>query len=366
MINRWLHTLPNDLRRAPTCQIYALADEVIFNRLQMEPSSPLVRNAVDCLSDLASEHLENEADTAFVALLVREPRAIELGLVIAAAQMSLANEIPRQQKFYPAVLFDREILSVVLAAGDRDYPETGLLWAMIGLHDPGIVNDILACTARIDQGFAEGIRWPDIDVSKQLRYAIASIRDKWEIMARKMLFALRKNDGKLPLSIVEALIAPKKLPGGRTFVNGINRPRQKATPERLLVSAMQWPIRADRLLGNLELADGSLRLHIAYMHALWSSILRVAHEHDRNEMHLATHYAEVIQRDIAYVIAQGTDYPEKTVSLFHIAENYPQTRKKRLSRQRAKCLRDVLPIIDSDWVELLRDIASSYTNTEAH
>lgn len=365
MIHRWLQTLPDELRHAPTSQLSVLADEVIFNQLQAAPSRALVRSATEFLSELANEYLDDERNTAFVELLVKEPRAIELGLVIVGAQLSRADEIPRIQKFYPAVLFDRDVLSVVLTTGDRDHPETGLVWAILGLREPELAHEILECIKTIEHGFTPGTRWPDVHNAQELRNAIASLREPWESIAGKMLFAIRKNNGLLPMSLVNALTAPHILPQRQDFVNNINRPRQKLSPERLLRSAMAWPLRADRLLEHLELPDGSLRLHIAYIEALWSGLLRAVQKCRSNPSYLVSNYAEIIQRDIAFPIAHGTYGGENIAAVYTDAPDYDQTRKKRLSRQRQRCLREGLNTIDSDWVDLLRDIASSYVDGES-
>ncbi|HRI66995.1 MAG TPA: hypothetical protein PK156_22275, partial [Polyangium sp.] len=55
------------------------------------------------------------------------------------------------------------------------------------------------------------------------------------------------------------------------------------------------------------------------------------------------------------------------VTLFEDACSYDLVRKKRLSRQRERCLRHELVVMDADWVQCLHEIATSYlANDEAN
>lgn len=363
MIDLWLETLPADLRGDPSCQLYRLAEEVIYLQLHDASSAKLLRDAVRFVSTLAEEHRDNPADQRFLRLLIDEPRAIELGLVMVATQLSQAKVIPREQTFYPAIMFERDVLSVPLRTNEANEPAHGLLWALVGQKNARIVEEIEdTCKNMIERGFTRGVRWPGSDATRRLRSAIASIRDDWENLANQLLFAMRQNNGCLSIKTVDAITAPARLPGRESILNNINRTRQRLTPEALMLSAMAWPIRADKLLGNMEEDDGSVRLGITYIEILWTGILRTILMKNRDIAALEESCREVILHDIAYWIAQGVDYHEEEVTLFNLdtKDKLDMTRRKRLSRQRERCLRGAFKVADPDWMQLLREIGALY------
>jgi len=362
MITSWLQDVPKDLRQARGARLYELGDEVVYAQLTDESAAALLRRTVEFVSDLAQEHLDGCGGAAFARAILEEPRLVELGLLIVSAQLSRTAWMPRDQGFYPAILLERDVLSVIKHTSERDQPAVSLVWKLVSLREPALVQQIEDSAVAVERGFAEGARWPDGEEAARLRSAIAAARSVWESLAGALLFAVQSQGGKLPMEAVEAAASPAGMLRAERvlLVDSINRSRQRQDVHDLIRGAMAWPIRADGVLGNLEGELGWLRLYIAYLQAIWSGVLRAAQTCGHDAGALVERCGEVIERDLAYPIAAGVEPLEDVVTLFREASSYDQTRKKRLSRQRERCLRGALDVVESDWVDLLRDIAAGY------
>jgi len=353
----WLDALPDELRRAQGACMYELGDSIVYPQLADPPAEDRLRQTAEFVSDQAESYIDGDP-SPLAAMLLEEQRLPELGLLLFAAFLS-NRRIPRHQGFYPAILLDREVLSVVKETGKRENPGITLLWAIFCAREPNLARRIHEAAAPFERGFGARIRWPDGLEATRLRAAITAARVPWESLGGRLLFAARDAGGKLPFEAVEAALPSN--PRGETeikwLVHAINRERQKITPEDILRCAMTWPLRASRVLGNLEGELGWLRLYVAYLEALLSGLYRTAQSSEKIAHALLDTSAEAIERDIAFPLASGVGPIEDATGLFEDL-SYDQTRKKRLSRQRERCLRGVPEIAPADWIDLLRDIAA--------
>lgn len=357
----WLRSLPTSLRQDEQSCLSRLATFVLREQLQDESTLPNLRQAVEFVSELALAHHEHPGGMSFVETIVYEPRLVELGLNMVTAQLTHARNIPRDQGFYPAVLFHREVLSVLGYAAERDDPVASLLWNLITLRQTSLAYEASRCAEQIGMTYRKTARWPSPAELTDLRGYIGVVRPMWETLARQMDEAIADNHGVLPAAVIQALTASGNfLPAEcRRYAQIINRHREKRTPRDLVRRAFFWPHRVERILENLQGPLGVQRLYASYQHALWSKLCSDICLSDRNVAHIAVKWREIIARDIAYPIALGTEPIPDVREFFQGACDVP-LHKKRLSRQRERCLREPLSLIESDWIADLEDLALEY------
>jgi len=360
-VETWLESLPPDVRYASSSCLGELADRVVYTQVKDRFQRANLVRVAGFVSDLAQSHLEGATHTRFVEVALLAPRVIELGLIIALAQLSGTRGIPRDQGYYPAVLFDREVLSIVKHAAERDQPAVALLWTLASAHDPVLAQNIETSMKDVARGFAKTPRWPNAHESMTFRHALSQLMPRWKSLADKLIEATTRGDGTLPMLAVEQAAKPLHVSRVETrlLVDAINRRRQKRSPADLLCMAMQWPIRAGRVVDNLAGDLGSLRLYSAYVCAIWSGVFDVAQRCQQNLSTFVEHAGELFERDIAHPIAAGVEPSQTMDTLFEDASSYDTTRKKRLSRQRERCLHAGLGVMDVDWIDLLREIRAA-------
>lgn len=365
-VTTWLDSLPSDLRHDDHSCLDKLGDQVVYGQLRDSFARTNLKQTVEFVADLSQDFVDGLERTRFVEVLGAEPRLIELGLLIAFSQLSLTQQIPRDQEFYPAVLLDREVLSVVKHLAERDQPAVSLLWWLVRLHESSLAQQIETSLKDVERGYAKTTLWPSSDLASRLCLMLTSIESLWERLACDLIVATQQTGGRLPMFAVEDAAKPFAIMRAERalIVENINRPRQKRRPVDLLRAAMQWPRRASKILGNLAGNYGSLRLYGAYVQTIWSSVLKGARRHRFDVPTFLEHSAEVLERDIAYPIFAGVEPLEDVVTLFEEACAYDLVRKKRLSRQRERCLRVGLDVVEADFVEMLRDIGWSYVDIE--
>ncbi|HRI65698.1 MAG TPA: hypothetical protein PK156_15730, partial [Polyangium sp.] len=307
--SNWLDSLPIGWRRHSVSCIDALADQLAYGQARDPHQRSNVFGAVEFVSTLARTCLGGEASPEFVQVIMQEPRLIELGLLMAMSQLSLAQRIPRGQGFYPAVIFEREVLRVVRYTAERDQPATALLWYLIALRQPSLVDEIQQSLSNVQCGFAKNAQWPSRDVAMQLGTSLQRMTNLWVSLAQDLIAATDTAGGKLLMIAVENAAKPFLVgrPECKLLLGSINRPRQKQQPRDLLVTATQWPQRAVRILDNLSGDYGSLRLYSAYMRAVWSAVLAGARQFRGDERMFRSRYSEIVARDIAYPIFAGIE-----------------------------------------------------------
>lgn len=360
----WLNTLPSGFRHAGESCLEELADKFIYGQLRDPFGQTNVRRAAEFVAELARGLVAGCNREMFVEVIRAEPRLVELGLIVALSQIALSREIPRDQEFYPAVIFDREVLRVVKYLAERDQPAVSLLWRLVCLFDESLADDVEASLFDVERGFAKTTHWPSPAAVRRLDAAIARNQALWESLARGFIVATQGAGGVLPMFAVEEAAKPKEIfrSDRVLFLDNINRPRQKRSTMDLLCGALDWPNRVRVILANLGGEFGSLRLYGAYVESIWAHVLVAVRQCSPDVAVFLDHGAEILERDIAHPIAAGFVPPRAVVKLFSEACSYDIVRKKRLSRQRKRCLREGLEIMDDDWVGLLRDIGTSYAS----
>lgn len=360
-VRSWLSELPPQLRRARGCLLEELADQVIYKQLSNDYDRTNFQRVIEHVVELAEAHVEGTDRGRFVEVILHEPRLVEAGLLMALSQLALTQEIPRDQEFYPAVLFDREVLSVIKHVAERDKPALALLWALVGAHRREVVAEIEATVAEVERGFAKTTQWPSREVASRLSRQMQRLRSLWVSLARDLISAAEGAGGVLPMFAVESAAKPYELSRiDRTlFVESINRPRQKYSGLDLLRAARDWPWRAASILENLAGEFGSLRLYGAYLTAIWGGVAAFEPE-DPDASTAMDRNGELVERDVAYPISASTGLLGPVVTLFEDACSYDVARKKRLSRQRERCLSGGISVMDSDFIDMLREIGSRY------
>lgn len=360
-VRSWLHDLPPQLRSARGCCVEELADQVVYKQLSNDYDRTNVQRVVEYVGRLANGHVHGGDRDGFVALILHEPRLVEVGLLITLSQLALTQEIPRDQEFYPAVIFDREVLSVIKHMAERDKPAIALLWSLMGVHQRELVAEIEVTAAHVERGFAKTTQWPSREVAARLCSLLQRLRVFWDGAARDLITAADVAGGVLPMFAVEDAAKPHELSRiDRTLlVESINRPRQRQSTLDLLRAAREWPWRVSSILENLAGEFGSLRLYGAYLTAIWGVVATLQQDESdaRQQLHRC---GELVERDLAYPISTGTEPLEPVVTLFEEACSYDVVRKKRLSRQRERCLSGGLAVMDADFIDMLREFGAKY------
>jgi len=225
-----------------------------------------------------------------------------------------------------------------------------------------VVEEIGVSLACVERGFAKTTRWPSAEIAKRCCALLSRLTNVWASVAQSLIVATEEAHGILPMFAVENVVKPYELSrvDRALLVESINRPRQKRAPVDLLRFAMDWPRRASCILTNLAGDFGSLQLYGAYLRSIWTSVSKAARQSSLDVTTVLEHGAELLERDIAYPIVAGAEPLEAVVTVFEEAFSYDIVRKKRLSRQRERCLREGLVEMDEDWIDMLRDIGSRY------
>lgn len=364
----WLRTLDPAARREEQ-SLYDVGDGLLFCQLRSTSSRRYaVHQAIEALSDMADEHLESSAPApTLLRLLIREPRMLDVGLLVHVAALQRASVMPRDQGFYPAILL-AELLQDILGSGR---PAFQLMWAILGHSHPLLVAEVRRTAREIDAGYGPSARWPTPLKARALRAALASLRDAWTQRSTFLIEQARRNGG-LQSDVVADFPNEDRAAIAR-HVSSVNRASARSGAEARLQAAASWPAHADAVLGNLEDSVGWLRLYIAYLARIVSGLRRLAPRADATSVKaLADSADELVQHDVIYALARGTDsFSHDRVRIFSVRETRsqrndvdPATRRQRLCRQRRAFLASGIEIVPADWSELLAELGNLYFGAE--
>lgn len=378
----WLRTLPPAQRRDPCFRLYETGEQLAL-RLSRPAELHVTQAAAQALSTWAEGCIDDPLLLApLLRVLLREPRLIEFVLLVHAAALLHATEMPRSQGFYPAVLL-QEFLDDV----DRRPASPSavrLLWSILAVQHPEQIACIARSVAAWPRGYGASV-WPSPEQARDLMRSLQELRPSWERLAGALLAALPAPTEPLPSAALGPDIASAS-PATQEAINRclteLNRPAQRTNPARRLTEALGWPARALGLLGNLQHARGWLHVHLAYLQRIVpalqararlrmsSGVPRLArHSNEADEAcHGLNEVRETLSQDVVYAMAQGMEsFAGQRVDMFSVIRPRPrapgvsvEVHRKRLERQRTACLGGALDVVPPAGLDLIGEFAAAY------
>lgn len=200
----WLRLLPPAQRWDPCFRLYETSEH-LMRRLSEPDELDLTQAAAQTLSTWAEGCLdEPRLLPPLGRALLREPRLLEFGLLVHAAALLHATEMPRSQGFYPAVLL-QELLDD-LDRRPASPAAVRLLGHVLAEQHPEGVASITRTAASWPRGYGTST-WPPPSQAHDLTHALAEIRPLWERLAGALLGALPTPTG--ALAEVSGWVSPR-------------------------------------------------------------------------------------------------------------------------------------------------------------
>ncbi len=333
----WLRALPAPLRRLRGMHMPLLADEAVLPDLEHAQSVfDTLQDAADGIC-LLSEHALHDRRVArrLLRLLLREPRILDLGLLLALAYLSLLRDADSQrlrvQPFYPSSLVDGfladlsgsgrsdDVSAVLSAIGS---PAWNRLWAPLERH-----------AASLQQSLVSGAIWPRPAQAATILQHLCELRPAWEAGVATLLHG-------------DSAVA--------SVMPATRRQREQAA---LMRHALSWPQRASAVFRCLAEKEGWLRLYCAYLNRITPCILqRCATDPEA--------VLEISQRELfwpcARLISLAGPSPSTLPSSLWAEPPFLPSQKQRLYRMREACLAAALHPPGPEFIAMLRQVALGY------